>query len=255
MLLLLDIGNTQTVIGLYKETSMTNHWRIHTDHQKSADEYGVLIRQLLHAGNIDAAQIKNVAIAGVVPPVLAVLTDMVERTFHVQPFVLIPEKVNDLTIKYEHPRDVGADRIANALAVKHKYPLPAIVVDFGTATTFDCISERGEYLGGVIVPGVEISLAALFNKAAKLPRVSLERPNVIIGTNTTMSIQAGIMIGTTGQIDAIVRAIEEEMQGRPTVVATGGLASLIGKHCQSVDTIDEFLTLEGLRLFFESAGK
>lgn len=251
MLLLMDIGNTQTVIGAYQGDQLLHSWRIRTDREKSADEYSVLITQLLAQRGFDVERVNGVAIACVVPPVLPTFTRMVQSTFGLQPFVLSAATASGLTIHYEHPRDVGADRIANAIAVKEKYPLPAIVVDFGTATTFDCISREGAYLGGVICPGVEISLDALFSRASKLPRVNLEDPGSPIGTNTTMSIQAGIMYGTAGEVDAIVRAIKEHMGGDPTVIATGGLSSVIGKMCKSVDVIDETLTLEGLRIEYE----
>lgn len=250
MLLLLDVGNTQTVIGLYQGDQLVHQWRIRSDREKSSDEYSVLFTQLLAQKKLEPASITGVAIACVVPPVLPTFVRMIHDTFGLRPVVLSAADDPGLVIHYEHPRDVGADRIANALAVKAKYPLPAIVVDFGTATTFDCISEKGEYLGGVICPGVEISMEALFARASKLPRISLEHPGTAIGTNTTMSMQAGILYGTAGEVDAIIKAIKHEMGGQPTVIATGGLSAAIGPHCQSVDVIDEHLTLEGLRLYF-----
>lgn len=251
MLLALDIGNTNTTLGLYDGDQLRGSWRIQSDREKTADEYGVLISQLLSHKKIDPKAVTAVAIACVLPPVLPAFLRMSEIYFGVKPLVVSYELDTGLIIRYQHPRDVGADRIANAVAAKEKYPLPAIVVDLGTATTFDCISKDGEYLGGAICPGIGISLEALFVRASKLPRISLEDPGTPIGTNTVQSIQAGIIYGTAGQVDGIVQAIKKEMAGDPIVIATGGLSRAVAGRCTTIDVIDDLLTLEGIRLLYE----
>ncbi|MFS8653125.1 MAG: type III pantothenate kinase [Limnochordia bacterium] len=251
MLLALDIGNTNTTVGLFDGDTLKGSWRIQSDREKTADEYGILLNQLLAYRGIDPHGITAVAIACVLPPVLPAWERVAQSYFGVKPLIISYELDTGLAIRYQPPRDVGADRIANAAAAKAKYPLPAIVVDLGTATTFDCISKDGEYLGGAICPGVGISLEALFARASKLPRVSLEDPGTPIGTNTVQSIQAGIIYGTAGEVDAIVRAIKKEMEGDPIVIATGGMSRPIAAHCATVDVIDELLTLEGVRILYE----
>ena len=251
MLLVIDIGNTNTTLGVYEGDQLKAHWRIQSDREKSADEYGVLMLQLFAHKGLDPKAVTAVAIACVLPPVLPVFERMAQSYFGVQPLVVTHDLDTGLVIRYQPPRDVGADRIVNAVAAKAKYPLPAIVVDLGTATTFDCISAEGEYLGGAICPGVGISLEALFERASKLPRVSLADPGSAIGTNTVHSIQAGIIYGTAGEVDAIVRAIKKEMQGDPIVIATGGMSQALARYCTTVDVIDELLTLDGLRLIYE----
>ena len=251
MLLAMDIGNTNTTIGLYDGERLKSHWRIQSDREKTADEYGILILQLLGHKGVDPKEVTAVAIACVLPPVLPTIERMTQIYFGLKPLVVTHDLDTGLVIRYQHPRDVGADRIVNAVATKAKYPLPAIVVDLGTATTFDCISKGGEYLGGAICPGVGISLEALFARASKLPRVSLEDPGSPIGTNTVQSIQAGMIYGTAGEVDAIVNAIKKEMGGDPTVIATGGQSRALAGHCTTIDVIDELLTLDGLRLVYE----
>lgn len=248
MLLALDIGNTNTGIAIYEGEDLVKSWRIQTDREKTADEYGILITQLLAHHGIPRGSVSAVAIACVMPPVLPAFERMCADYFSIDPLVIDASTPMDLVIRYEHPRDVGADRIVNAVAAKAKYRLPAIVVDFGTATTFDCISREGEYLGGAISPGIGISLEALFERASKLPRISLDDPGSPIGTNTGMSIQAGIVYGTAGEVDAIVEAISAEMGERPTVIATGGLSRAIAKLSKSIDLMDDMLTLDGIRI-------
>lgn len=251
MLLAIDIGNTNTTVGLYDGEQLKGHWRIQSDKEKTADEYGILLTQLLTHKGFSPKAVDAVIIACVLPPVLPAMERMCQSYLGAKPLVVTHELDTGIVNRYQSPRDVGADRIVNAVAAKAKYPLPAIVVDFGTATTFDCISERGEYLGGVICPGIGISLEALFARASKLPRVSLKDPGSAIGSNTAHSIQAGIVYGTVGEVDGIVRAIKQEMQGDPTVIATGGQARAIAGLCSSVDVIDELLTLDGLRMIYE----
>jgi len=251
VLLALDIGNTNTTIGLYEGDRLRCSWRIQSDREKTADEYGILLCQLLSHKKLDPKDVTGVAVACVLPPVLPAFLRMAESYFGTKAMVVTYELDTGLAIRYQPPRDVGADRIANAVAAKEKYPLPAVVVDLGTATTFDCISKDGEYLGGAICPGVGISLEALFARASKLPRVSLEDPGSVIGTNTVQSIQAGILYGTAGEVDFIVQAIKKEMEGDPIVIATGGLSRAIAGRCTTIDVIDDLLTLDGIRILYE----
>lgn len=251
MLLAVDIGNTNTTLGLYDGEALKAHWRVQSDKEKTADEYGILLAQLLAHKGYALKDVCAIAISCVLPPVLPAIERMCQSYFGVNPLVVTHEVDTGVVIRYQHPRDVGADRIVNAVAAKAKYPLPAIVVDFGTATTFDCVSAEAEYLGGVICPGIGISLEALFARASKLPRVSFQHPGSAMGTNTVHSIQAGIIYGTAGEVDGIVRALKKEMQGDPTVIATGGYARAIAAHCSTIDVIDEMLTLDGLRVIYE----
>jgi len=251
MLLAIDIGNTNTGIGLYDGERLAHHWRIQSDREKTSDEYGVLLAQLLSLKGLGLDVVSDIAIACVVPPALPAFERMCRVYFALDPLVIDAQTPTGLVIRYEHPRDVGADRIVNAVAAKAKYALPAVVVDFGTATTFDCISKEGEYLGGAISPGIGISLEALFERASKLPRVALEDPGSPIGTNTSMSIQAGIVYGTAGEVDTIVRAIAVQMGEKPTVIVTGGLGSAVARHCQTIDVVDDLLTLDGIRIIHD----
>lgn len=250
MLLVLDVGNTNTGVGLYDGDQLIHSWRIRSDREKTSDEHGILLTQLLAHRGVSADAVAGIAVACVLPPLLPILEQMSQDYFGTKPLFVGPEVETGLVIRYEQPRDVGADRIANAVAAKAKYPLPAIIVDFSTATTFDCISAAGEYLGGAIAPGIGVSLEALFERASKLPRVPLVDPGSPIGTNTTMSIQAGIVYGTAGEVDTIVSAIAKEMKERPTVIATGGVSRAIAPQCRTIDVVDEMLTLEGIRRIY-----
>lgn len=251
MLLALDIGNTNIGIALYKGDRLAGYWRIHTDREKTADEYGLLITQLLTTKDVTPASVQAIAVACVMPPILPTVESMCQNYFNVTPLIIDARTDTGLIIRYEPPQHVGADRIVNAVAAIAKYPLPAVVVDFGTATTFDCVSRDGEYLGGAIAPGIGISLESLFERASMLPRVTLEAPGTPIGKNTIMSIQAGVVYGTAGLVDTMVHAISQEMGEKPTVIVTGGLARAIAEECRSIDIVDDLLTLDGIRLVYE----
>ncbi|RKO67820.1 type III pantothenate kinase [Desulfofundulus salinus] len=251
MILVFDVGNTNIVLGVYKGQELLEHWRLSTNPHRTADEYGMLLRDLFDYAGISRRDIKALVISSVVPPLMLALEQMSEKYFGVKPLVVGPGIKTGLAIKYDNPREVGADRIVNAVAGYELYGGPLIIVDFGTATTFDAISARGEYLGGAIAPGIGISTEALFARAAKLPRVELVRPPAVIGKNTVSSMQAGIVFGFVGQVDEIVRRMKDELGGNPTVLATGGLAELIARESRTIDRVDPLLTLKGLRLIYE----
>lgn len=247
MLLAFDVGNTNIVIGVYEEDHLVTHWRMSTDKQKSADELGIFLTQLFHHEKLDPGAIDHVIISSVVPTIMYSLQHMSQKYFGVEAIVVGPGVKTGMNVRYDNPRQVGADRIVNGLAAYHKYGGPVIVVDFGTATTFDVIGADCSYLGGAILPGIKISSDALFDRAAKLTRVELVKPKRVICKNTTESIQAGIIYGYVGSVDFIVERMREEM-GDATipVVATGGLAALIATESKTIGVVDKFLTLEGL---------
>lgn len=256
LLLAFDVGNTETVVGLYEGEQLRHHWRLHSDLEKTADEYGILLWQLFARRGLDPNGVQGTVIASVLPPALPTFEQMAEGYFPAANRLIVDSRLDTgLVIRYEPPHDVGADRIANAVAAVHKYALPAIVVDFGTATTFDCISKEGEYLGGAIAPGVGISLEALFERASKLPRIALQDPGSPIGRNTVQSMQAGIVYGAAGQVERVVQAMQSELGAKATVIATGALSDAIARHCPSVSAVDAFLTLDGLRLIYERAAR
>ncbi len=252
MILVIDVGNTNIVIGIYQEEELITYWRMATDKGKTSDEIGMLFTQFFSHENIKISYIQAVIISSVVPPVMYTLEHAIRKYIKITPMVVGPGIKTGLNIKYENPREVGADRIVNAVAGYEKYGGPLIIVDFGTATTFCAISQKGEYQGGVISPGIKISMDALFQSAAKLPRVKLSKVDKIIGKNTVTSMQAGAIYGYVGQVDYIVNRMKEEM-GDPSVkvIATGGLARMIASESSIIDTIDSFLTLEGLRVIYE----
>ena len=244
MLLAIDVGNTQIVIGLYDEAEIVDHWRLATVHDRTSDEYAVLLRQLIGAAPLD-----GVAISSVVPRATMALREMVRRYFTLEPVVVEPGTRTGMPILTDNPREVGADRIVNAIGAYDLYGGPTIVVDFGTATTLDAVSAAGEYLGGAILPGIEISMDALFARADRLSRVELVEPRNVIGKNTIESLQAGAIYGFAGQVDGIVRRMEQEL-GECTVVATGGLGPLIARFAASIQQLDPWLTLHGLRIVY-----
>jgi type III pantothenate kinase len=251
VLLAIDVGNTNTVLGVFQETALLDHWRMETSHARTGDEYGILVRQMFAAGGIDWKGISAVVISSVVPPLGRTLEEMSHRYFGCEPLFVGPGVKTGIPILYENPREVGADRVVNAVAAYDRWKCGLVVVDFGTATTFDAISARGEYLGGAICPGVGISMEALFRSASKLPRVEFSRPPHVIGRNTITSIQAGLTYGYVGLVDGICTRMADELGGAPKVVATGGLATLIAGISKTISEVDEHLTLMGLRLIHE----
>jgi len=248
MLLVIDVGNTNIVLGLFQEGRLVCHWRVCTQRDRTTDEYGVMFRNLFAIEKIEPQEVKAIAISSVVPPLNHTLRRMSRKYFSMEPLCVQPTMNLGMPILCRPPEDVGADRIINGIAAFDKYGGPVIIVDFGTATTFDLVSKSGEYLGGIIAPGVLISSEALYQRTAKLPRVEIRQPEKLIGDSTVSSIQSGLFYGFVGLVDGIVkRMISEFPEAR--VVATGGLAGMIGKHSEYIQHIDEFLTLEGLRLF------
>lgn len=251
MILVFDVGNTNIVLGVYNDRELIHHWRVSTDKARTDDEYAVIIKNLFDLSGLTFAEIKAVAISSVVPPVMPTLEKLAQKYFSVNPLVVGPGIKTGIPIIYDNPREVGADRIVNAVAAYTKYGGPLIIVDFGTATTFCAISAKGEYLGGAIAPGIGISSEALFQRASKLPRIELVKPKTVIGKNTVAGMQAGIYYGFTGQVDGIVERMKKELGPETIVVATGGLAELISVDSYSIKLVDPFLTLEGLLLIYE----
>ena len=251
MLLVVDVGNTNIVLGIYREKELVCHWRISTDRARTSDEYGVLIYNLFQHMKMNMKQINAVIISSVVPPLIVPLQRMCVRYFGGEPLVVGPGIKTGIRINYENPREVGADRIVNAIGAFEKYGGPLVIVDFGTATTFCAIADNGDYLGGAIAPGIGISTEALFQRAAKLPRIELVMPKTAICRNTVASMQAGIIFGFVGQVDEVVRRMKRELGGTAKVVATGGLANLIAQESSTIEVVEPFITLEGLRIIYE----
>jgi len=251
MLLVIDIGNTNTVLGVFDGSRLAADWRLETKQRQTADEYGILARNLFALAEMEVSRIQNIVIASVVPPLNSVLEQMSLKYFKLKPLFVEPGVKTGMPVLYDSPADVGADRIVNAVAAFDRYGGPAIVVDFGTATTFDAISAKGEYLGGVITPGPGISAEALFARTARLPRVEIKAPARVIGTSTVGSIQSGLYYGYIGMIDGILERMLQELGTKTKIIATGGYASLIGTGSSRIQQIDPNLTLEGLRLIFE----
>lgn len=253
MLLVIDAGNTNTSLGVFNEAQLVAHWRLTTARSRTVDEYGVHARNLFELAGIDFKAIDAIAIASVVPPLNYTLKTMAETYFHLTPLFVDHTTDSGLKILYEPASDVGADRIVDAVAAVEKYGAPCIVVDFGTATTFNAINEKAEYVGGVITPGIMISTDALFERTAKLPRVDIRRPQKVIGSSTIAAMQSGLYHGYVGLVDGVLRKMIEEMGGTkaPRVIATGGLASLIATGSEFIELVDDTLTLEGLKLIYE----
>ena len=250
MLLVIDVGNTNIVLGVYNGNELTEHWRLATSRHRTADEYGIMIRQLFAMSEAKRDTIHGAIISCVSPPMLPILTEMVQTHFHISPVIIGPGVKTGMPILYENPREVGADRIVNAVAAYARAAGPCIVVDFGTATTFDAVSAKGEYMGGVICPGVTISAEALSQRASKLPRIEIMRPACVIGRNTETSMQAGLAFGYGSLVDGLVDRIVDEYGQPMRVIATGGLSSLFAEISERIDEYDANLTLEGLRILY-----
>ncbi|MEE8349541.1 MAG: type III pantothenate kinase [Acidobacteriota bacterium] len=249
MLLVIDIGNTSMGLGVFNDQELKHSWRVATRKHQSADEYAVLYRNLFQLEGLSLQQVQGIVICSVVPPLNEVFTQLSTRYFSVKPLFVEPETQNLMPVRYHPPSDVGADRIASAVATFEMVGGPAIVVDFGTATTFDAISRTGEYLGGIIAPGIGISADALFSRASRLPRIDLKKPEQLIGESTVSSMQSGIYYGYVGLVEGILARMKAEL-GAAQVVATGGLASLVASDARTIDRVEENLILYGLRLFY-----
>lgn len=252
MLLVIDVGNTNIVLGVYDSKKLVNFWRVKTDAEKTSDEYGMIIKQLFEIQGYKFSDIEAVAISSVVPPIMYTLEHMSRKYLGKDPLIIGPGIKTGMNIKYDNPKEVGADRIVNAVAAYELYGGPLIIVDFGTATTYCAVSENGDYLGGAISPGVRISMDALFERTAKLPRVELLKPGTVICKNTINSIQSGVIYGYVGQVDYIVRRMKKEIGNMDAkVIATGGLSKLIASESETIDIVNGLITLEGLRIIYE----
>ncbi len=257
MLLVIDIGNSNTVIGLYKGEDLLCHWRVVTRHEQTADEYYILLKELLQSRALPADCFQGIAVSCVVPPLHQVMADLCRRYFQVQPLLVGPGIKTGMPIHVDNPREVGADRIANAVAAYERAKSAVIVIDFGTATTLDFITSRGSFEGGIIAPGLLVSTEALFKQASKLPRVEMIKPSRVIGKSTVAAMQSGIINGYAGMVDSLVESVSQEVkrdwpdEPEPLVMATGGPAALIAPQCRLIKTVDDNLTIEGLRIIFQ----
>ncbi|MBC7236519.1 MAG: type III pantothenate kinase [Chloroflexi bacterium] len=251
MLLCVDIGNTNIVLGLYKENDLLAHWRINTDHAKMPDEYGLLLINMLAHKGFRVDEITGIALASVVPPLTDIFQEMLDDYVGVETLVVTSGVKTGVAIRYESPRDVGADRVVNAAAAYRLYGGPACIVDFGTGTTFDAISAKGEYLGGAIAPGIRVAAEALFQRTAKLPRIDLQRPPQAIGKNTVDAMRSGILFGYVGLVEGMVARFRQELGPEMKTIGTGGLAQVIARETDVIEHIDPWLTLKGLRIIYE----
>jgi len=248
-LLVIDLGNTNLVLGIYRDEELVSSWRLATARERTADEYGILARQLV--GDTLHASLEGAIIASVVPPLNGAMTMMVQKYFGVDALFVEPGVKTGIAIHVDNPQEVGADRIVNCAAAHHEYGGPTVIVDFGTATTFDVVTANAEFVGGVIAPGLNISAEALFARAARLPRVDIRRPDRVIGTNTVVNMQSGIYFGYLGLVDGILARIRTEVPDLKNVIATGGLATLFAEESEHIDVVDPELTLKGLKIIYD----
>lgn len=256
MIFVLDTGNTNTVLGVFKNAELIYEWRIKTDRHKTEDEFGMLIKSLFDHKGISFSQFTGVIISSVVPPIMIALEKMCETYFDIKPLIIGRENVNPyLKIRYPNPEEIGADRIVNAVSAIEEFDGPLIIIDFGTATTFCYINEKKEYMGGLIAPGIKISMEALYDKASKLPKIEIQQPPTVVGTSTVNAMQSGVFYGYIGQVDGIVGRIRDQAKENPTVIATGGLASLLAGESTTIDHVDPHLTLKGLYLIYHKNAK
>lgn len=251
MLLVIDVGNTNIVLGIFKDQELVDHWRVSTDRLRTTDEYGVLIRHLFYLNGVNSEEIDAIIISSVVPPVMPTLERMCQRYFGLTPLVIGPGVKTGMDIKYDNPREVGADRIVNAVAAYEKFGGPVIIIDFGTATTFCAVDKKGTYLGGAICPGIGISTDALVQRTAKLPRIEVVQAEKVICRNTVESMQAGVFYGFVGQVDGIVTRMRRELGCKAKVVATGGLAVIVAPATDAIDVVEPMLMLEGLKIIYD----
>ena len=255
MLLAIDVGNTNTVLGVYDlapgKPTLRDSFRVQTEKDRTGDEYGLQIKSLFDFAGLKMSEVHDVIVSSVVPPMAFPLEQMAKRFFGKKPLFVGPGVRTGMPVLYDNPREVGADRIVNAVAAFEKWPMGLIVVDFGTATTFDAVTPKGEYLGGAISPGIMISTEALFHRASRLPRVAFEKPERVVGRNTVASMQSGLVFGYVGLVDGICVRMKEELGFALKVVATGGLAPLIGNISRQIEVVDDQLTLDGLRIIYQ----
>jgi len=251
MIFVLDVGNTNTVLGVYKNDELKHHWRIETSRNKTEDEYGMIIKSLLAHEELSFMDFDGIIISSVVPPIMSALERMCEKYFKMKPLIVGAGIKTGLDIKYDNPKEVGADRIVNAVAAIQQYGGPLVIVDFGTATTYCYVNEKKQYMGGAIAPGIGISTEALYSRASKLPRIEIVKPDSIVGKSTVSAMQAGILYGYVGQVEGIVRRMKAESPVEPKVIATGGLSALIADESNVIDVVDPYLTLTGLRIIYQ----
>ncbi|WP_164670640.1 type III pantothenate kinase [Virgibacillus doumboii] len=252
MIFVLDVGNTNTVLGVFKEDKLIYEWRIKTDRYKTEDEFGMLMKSLLDHEGISLTDIDGIIISSVVPPIMFALEKMCSKYVGREPLIIGKETVHTyLRMAYPNPKEIGADRIVNAVGAIEEYNAPLVIIDFGTATTYCYINEKKEYQGGLITPGIHISMEALYSKASKLPKIEIQAPENVIGSSTVEAMQSGVFYGYVGQVDGIVKRMKADMQQEPKVIATGGLAALISEASETIDHVDKHLTLKGLYLIYQ----